>query len=67
MNYQEAALAEAIAKVWGAEEVGPMERSEARDLVTYLNENGWRIVPIEDMNVPASAGPLQRALGMEES
>lgn len=66
MNYQEAALAEAIANVWGAEDVGPLEQSEAKDLVKYLNDSGWRIVPSSDMDIPASAGPLQRALGMTE-
>jgi hypothetical protein len=66
VSYQEDVLAEAISHVWGGEEVGPIERSEAKDLVKYLNEHGWRITREDTTDVPASAGPLQRALGMSD-
>lgn len=55
-------LALAITQVWGGEQVGPMERSEATDIVSWLNDNGYEIVPAQ--NTAADTG-IARALGME--
>lgn len=65
MNYQVEVLSEAIAKVWGASEVGPLEVSEATDLVKYMNEHGWRITREDTSDQYVSNGPIQRALGID--
>lgn len=66
MNYQVNVLAEAIAFDMGGE-VNDADRRWAQDLVTYLNEHGWRITREDtaDLLPAASDGPIQRALGLD--
>ncbi len=65
MSEQVKVLAECIAQVWGNEEVGPMEMSEALDIVDALNKSGWRITRQDPADEFVSDGPIQRALGID--
>jgi hypothetical protein len=58
-------LAQAITEVWGSEDVGPMERSEAADIIEWLNGEGYYILAQQPLDEDVSSGPIQRALGME--
>lgn len=66
MDYQVKVLADAIASNWGAVPPGPLEFSEASDLVEWLNEHDYVIVkrePETTLREEDSTG-IERALGL---
>lgn len=66
VNYQVEILAAAIAYAYGNGEVQDIEREEAADMVEFLSDKGWRITR-KDTDEHVTEGPIQRALGMNET